>query len=177
MSEETEVTTVVARHIIAGKEKQFDSWMHRIATAVETAPGFRSISVITPAKEANVRYVVYKFANKETLKKWEESEIKHNFLQELKNYATQHVERKSGLETWFTLKEHNLQAPPKWKMFIGAFSGVYIVSIIARSILTPHIGAWGLFITTVIYSAITVAILTWFYMPNFSKIFRKWLYP
>ena len=177
MNREREVTTTVARHIKPGKEKQFNNWMHRIASAVAKEPGFRGVSVISPDPDSPIRYVVYKFSDEEQLDRWEKSATKKAFLEELKQYASQHYARKTGLETWFTLHEHNLHAPPKWKMFLTAFSGVYIFSIIARLILTPHIGTWNLFITTAIYSAITVGILTWFYMPTVSRILRKWLYP
>lgn len=174
---EDEVTTVVARHIKPGHEKQFESWMHRISAAVEKAPGFRGITVIAHKEEPLVRHIIYRFSDKQHLEQWEKSDTKHRFVEELKQHASQHYARATGMETWFTLHEHHLSAPPKWKMFLTAFSGVYIISVVARLLLTPHIGTWHLLATTAVYSAITVGILTWLYMPTITKLLRRWLYP
>jgi uncharacterized protein len=172
-----EVTTFVARHIKPGKEKAFENWMHRISSAVAQQPGFRGITIIAPEENNAVRYILYKFSDSEHLQRWEKSATKKQFIKELRQYATQHYARASGMETWFTLHKHHLNAPPRWKMFLTALSGVYITSIIARILFTPYIGTWHLLLTTAIYSTITVGILTWFYMPTITKLLRRWLYP
>jgi uncharacterized protein len=177
MTPDKEVTTIVARHINPGYEKQFENWMHRISAAVAKEPGFRGITVITPTKEENVRYVVYKFSDKKLLDNWERSDTKKKFITELKEYATQHYERATGLETWFTLHEHRLNAPPKWKMALSAFSGVFIISVIARLLFTRFTNNWNFYVTIAFYSAITVSALTWFYMPQLTKLLKHWLYP
>jgi uncharacterized protein len=171
-----EVTTIVARHIKLGQESNFENWMHRMASAVATAKGFRGITVIAPEEDAQVRYIIYRFSDPHHLERWELSKTKNKLILELEHYATQHYHRATGMETWFRLN-HHLPTPPKWKMALTAFSGVFIVGIVSRAILTPYTKTWNTVYATALYGAITVAILTWFYMPLLTKVLRKWLYP
>jgi antibiotic biosynthesis monooxygenase (ABM) superfamily enzyme len=85
------------------------------------------------------------------------------------------------METWFSLPylkaQIALTPPPKWKMAIVVFISAYIITSISRSILTPFIGQWPIWTTSVVYTSILVVSLTFFAMPIMSRLFRRWLYP
>jgi uncharacterized protein len=175
-SSEQEVTIIVARHIKPGFEKKYQDWMHRVAKEIEKCPGFRGISMIAPTDEPDLWYLVYRFSDKKHLNKWQTSAIRKEFLAEVKTYTIQHYARATGLETWFALHDHP-NAPPRWKMALTSFSGVFIVGIVSRAILTPVTKTWNVVAATALYGGITVAVLTWFYMPHITRLLRRWLYP
>ena len=53
---------------------------------------------------------------------------------------------------------------------------MFLVSFTAWFLLNPYFGSWPLFLTTLFYAALLVAVLTYLLMPWFSRLFRKWLY-
>lgn len=163
------------RHVKPGKELEYDDWIHRVVGAVTKYPGFRGITLLTPGGNPNARYTLYRFADQKSLDHWQNSAERKQLIREVKKYADQHFEKRSGLETWFLLPTER-GVPPRWKMALSIFSGVFIVSIISRLLLADHLADWSLPASTAVYGSITVIVLTWFYMPWLSGVLRKWLY-
>jgi hypothetical protein len=61
-------------------------------------------------------------------------------------------------------------------MFLVTTLAAFLVSFVARFLLTPYLGSYPLFLTTLFYSALLVAALTYLVMPWFSRLLRRWLY-
>ena len=180
MSESQEVTTVVQRHIKPGHDKNYDQWFDRLLKVLKTFPRFRGITVVVPGgKEPGVRIVIYRFADKESMDKWESSPERKELFAELENYATQaFAPQATGLETWFKLPDSSFVVPPpKWKMAAVTLLASATISFVSRLILTPYLIHFPLVVSTTIYSAILVLALTYFAMPNLSRALRRFLYP
>ena len=173
-----EATLVVSRRIKPGREKEYSDWLRRVIEAANKFPGYRGITTLAPQGfDSNIRYMVWRFNTKADLDNWEKSDVRNKFVEEDQNYAEQHYEEASGLETWFSLPDmHRVVAPPRWKMFLVTTLAASLVSFVIRYLLTPYLGDWPLSLTTLVYSALLVGILTYFAMPWLSRLFRKWLY-
>jgi antibiotic biosynthesis monooxygenase (ABM) superfamily enzyme len=127
--------------------------------------------------DSDIRYVIWRFDNQKDLDNWERSDVRNKFFLEVQNYAEQHYVKATGMETWFSLPDmHRVVAPPRWKMFLVTTFAAYLVSLIARTSLTPFLQSWPTYLTNLIFSAILVGVLTYFLMPWLSKVFREWLY-
>lgn len=179
LSEGSEVTTVVTRHIKPGRDKDYAEWFGRMIQAVKAFPGYRGITSVVPGgSDRDLRIVVYRFADRESMERWEASPERKKLLEEVENYATQVYNKATGLETWFELPNiHSIVPPPKWKMAIVTFFAASIVSYLSHLILGPYVGGLPLEITTLLFTAILVAALTYLLMPNLSRVLRRWLYP
>jgi antibiotic biosynthesis monooxygenase (ABM) superfamily enzyme len=173
-----EAMIVVSRRIKAGREKEYSDWLRRVIESANKFPGYRGVTTLAPQGfDSDVRYLIWRFDNQKNLENWEKSDVRNEFIEEVKNYAEQHYEKASGMETWFSLPDmHRVVAPPRWKMFLVTLLAVYVVSLVARYSLTPFIGSWPLDVTSLIYGAILVGVLTYFAMPWLSRLLRKWLY-
>jgi uncharacterized protein len=179
MSEGTEVTTVISRHIKRGRDKEYAEWFGRILEAMKGFPGYRGVTVVAPGgADPDARIVVYRFSDKTSMENWENSPERKKLLSEVEEYAVQVYNKASGLETWFELPNvHSVVPPPKWKMVAVTFLAAGVISFISHLILGSYIGGWPLAVTTVVYVAILVLTLTYFAMPNLTKALRRWLYP
>src|SRR5437867_8874511 len=62
-----------------------------------------------------------------------------------------------GLEAWFR-SPHN--PPPKWKMAVVTFIGVYVVTSVLAPAVGPAIQSWPLLLRNAVFNIIVVSLLT-----------------
>ena len=171
-------TLVVIRRIKPGQEEAYEDWLRRIIKGARAFPGYMGVTTLSPeGVRSNLRYLIWRFESTATLESWERSDARNALVKEVESYATQHYEKASGMETWFSLPDTKVHPPPKWKMFTVTLLAAYTVSLIARLLLGPYLGDWPLFMSNLVFTAILVATLTYFAMPRLSSLLRKWLYP
>ena len=111
------------------------------------------------------------------MENWESSPERKKLLSEVEDYSTQVYAKASGLDTWFELPDTlSVVPPPKWKMAAVTLVAASIVSYISHIVLGPYIGSWPLEVATVVYVAVLVLTLTYFAMPNLTRLLKRWLY-
>jgi antibiotic biosynthesis monooxygenase (ABM) superfamily enzyme len=174
-----EVTIVVSRKIKHGYEKEYDDWLRRYLEIEIKAPGYLGTTIIIPGgTNSAVRYIIHRYTDKASVREWEDSQQSLKLLEEANNYSIRHYESATGMETWFALQDlKTIVAPPKWKMAIVVFIGAYCISSLSRYILNPYLGQWPLLSSSIIFTGILVAGLTYLVMPVLSRLLRRWLYP
>src|SRR5437667_8416874 len=79
----------------------------------------------------------------------------------------------TGLEAWFR-SPHN--PPPRWKMAVATFLGVFPVAMILNLTLAPAIRSWNFILGNAVFNACVVALLTWVVMPLITRALHGWLY-
>src|SRR5437879_3664244 len=77
-----------------------------------------------------------------------------------------------GLEAWFR-SPHN--PPPRWKMAVATFLGVFPVAMILNLTVGPMIASSPFIIRNAIFNACVVALLTWIVMPVVTRVLHRWL--
>src|SRR5438876_11402082 len=77
-----------------------------------------------------------------------------------------------GLEAWFR-SPHS--PPPRWKMALATFLGVFPVAMVLNLALGPVIRSWPFLISNAVFNAAVVALLTWVVMPLISRVLHPWL--
>ena len=178
---QNEVTTVICRKIKPGHEKDYNDWIRRYLTFERKAPGYIGTTIIVPGgSKSPLRYIIRRFADKNTMEAWDNSEESLKLIEEANNYSARHYETSTGLETWFTLpdlKTLSQSPPPRWKMAIVIFFAAYAINSASRYILNPFIGQWPILGNAIIYTAILVVLLTYFALPVGNRLLRRWLYP
>jgi antibiotic biosynthesis monooxygenase (ABM) superfamily enzyme len=78
-----------------------------------------------------------------------------------------------GLEAWFR-SPHN--PPPRWKMAVATFLGVFPVAMILNLTLGPAMSSWGFVPRNAVFNACVVASLTWVVMPLVTRGLHGWLH-
>jgi antibiotic biosynthesis monooxygenase (ABM) superfamily enzyme len=79
-----------------------------------------------------------------------------------------------GLEAWFRSPHH---PPPKWKMAIATFIGVYPLVMFLNLTLGPAIAEWPFLLRHAVFNALVVALLAWIVMPVVARLLQGWLQP
>jgi len=79
-----------------------------------------------------------------------------------------------GLEAWFR-SPHN--PPPRWKMAVATFLGVFPLAMLLQLTIGPLIGGWPFVLRNAVFNAFVVALLAWVVMPVVTRLLRNWLQP
>lgn len=78
-----------------------------------------------------------------------------------------------GLEAWFRSPN---DPPPRWKMAVATFLGVFPVAMILNLTIGPVIREWPFVFRNAVFNACVVTLLTWAVMPLVSRTLHGWLH-
>jgi antibiotic biosynthesis monooxygenase (ABM) superfamily enzyme len=79
-----------------------------------------------------------------------------------------------GLEAWFRSPRN---PPPRWKMAVATYLGVFPVAMVLNLALGPVIRSWNFVAGSAVFNACVVASLTWVVMPLVTHALHGWLNP
>jgi uncharacterized protein len=69
------------------------------------------------------------------------------------------------------------QAPPRYKLALVTWIGVYPVITLLLAAMGPAMATWPLPLRTLLLTAVMVPTLTWLVLPTLMRVFRGWLAP
>lgn len=176
------VTIVFTWDVKKGKEEAFQKWAHEITTAAAQFEGHLGANWITPQPNSRNFTVIYKFDTLEHFGEWENSEIRHQLLKKVQPLITHDSPKTqdplTGLETWFTLPGiRTIKPPPKWKMAIATFIGIYPLALLFQILFGNVIAHLPVYIRPFLLAGFMIPLMTFFVMPNITKVLKPWLYP
>jgi antibiotic biosynthesis monooxygenase (ABM) superfamily enzyme len=136
-----QVTAIISHFIRPGREQGYEEWLHGIATAAHQFKGHLGVNVIRPRDPAHPEYVaILRFDHYNNLKTWLESSVRQEWLERLQPLIEkpETIQTLTGLETWFTLPNKPMKAPPpRYKMAIVTWLGVFFTISILNRLLVP----------------------------------------
>ncbi|WP_445311879.1 antibiotic biosynthesis monooxygenase [Microcoleus vaginatus] len=181
-SEENYLVTAVISHVLKpGREQGYEAWFHGIAADARKFKGYLGVSTIRPHHHAHPEYVVIlKFDCYDNLKAWLESDVRREWIERLQPLIErpEDIQTLTGLETWFTLPNKLMKAPPpRYKMALVTWLGVFFTISILNRLLVPLLSGLPALLTSLMITGLTVILLTYLIMPRLTQLFRKWLYP
>jgi hypothetical protein len=175
------VTTVISHVVKPGREEGYETWFHGIAADARKFKGHLGVSTIRPQHHAHPEYVVIlKFDCYDNLKAWLESDVRREWIERLQPLIEkpEEIQTLTGLETWFTLPNKSMKAPPpRYKMALVTWLGVFVTISILNRLLVPLLSWLPALLTSLTITGLTVMLLTYLIMPRLTQLFRKWLYP
>jgi len=154
-----------------GREDAFAHWFAELGAAAGAIPGYLGVTVL--ADPSGMRHIVERFADDPSLKAWEASPDRLRLIEEANAFSVAERRSLTGLETWFDVPG----APPRWKMAITTFVGVYPVAYLVLRFIGPHETTWPASLRALLTAGILVPSLTWIVMPRLTKLLRRWLRP
>jgi antibiotic biosynthesis monooxygenase (ABM) superfamily enzyme len=174
------LTAVVRRHIKAGSEASFESLMQELVRFVLRYPGHLGINVIRLAPDSREYAVLHRFATEEARRQFTSSPDYRNWMKRLREVSETDPEigEMKGLASFFTLPDRPpRKAPPRVKMVLLTFLGVYPLSMIYSKLLTPITKAWAPSVERALHEALLLISLTWVVLPLLTRAFEQWLFP
>ncbi|MDX2215171.1 MAG: antibiotic biosynthesis monooxygenase [Oculatellaceae cyanobacterium bins.114] len=176
-----QVTAVISHIVRPGREQGYEEWFHGIAADARKFKGHLGVSAIRPHDHAHPEYVVIlKFDHYNHLKQWMKSDVRREWLERLQPLIEkpETVQTLTGLETWFTVSDKPLKSPPpRYKMFMVTWLGVFITLAILSRLLAPLLTKLPLLLSQLVITGLVVLCLTYWIMPRLTKLFQRWLYP
>jgi antibiotic biosynthesis monooxygenase (ABM) superfamily enzyme len=178
--EDAPVTAIISHVVRPGREQGYEAWFHGIAADARTFKGHLGVSTIRPQDHSHPEYVVIlKFDRYDNLKAWLESGVRHEWLERLQPLIEEPeaIQTLTGLETWFTLPNKTIKAPPpKYKMALVTWLGVFVTLAVVSRLLAPLLSNLPILLNQLITTGLVVALLTYLIMPYLTRFFKRWLY-
>jgi len=78
-----------------------------------------------------------------------------------------------GLEAWFRSPG---QPPPRWKMALVTFAGVYPLTSALPPLFMRLLPGWPPLLANVVVTGLIVFLLSWAVMPLLTRVLHRWLH-
>ena len=166
----------ITRRVRSGCEAEFQQGLREFFQTSFAHSGVWGASMLTPPPGSDSREygILRTFANEKErdafydspmFKAWEERA--RTLTEGEAVYRQLH-----GLEAWFRSPHI---PPPRWKMAVATFLGVFPVAMVLNLTLGPVIRSWPFIISNAVFNACVVALLTWVVMPLVTRMLHRWL--
>jgi antibiotic biosynthesis monooxygenase (ABM) superfamily enzyme len=171
------IHVAITRRVRAGCEEEFQQALRKFFQTSFEHGGVWGANMLTPPPGSNSREygILRTFADEKERDAFYQSPI-FKAWDEIARTMTEGepVHRQlHGLEAWF----RSPSPPPRWKMALATFLGVFPTAMILSLSLGPIISSWPFILRNVVFNACVVALLTWLVMPFVTRLLRSWLHP
>lgn len=170
------VTVAIVRRADPARTHEMVAWMRAGTALAEGFPGFLGAGWVQTAPGSPDWHMLYRFADAETLRGWEESPQRRWWLTSAQGIVEHtRVERRTGIEGWFDPpSERSVEeltgtvppTPPRWKQAVTIWLAFFPLSLTA-TLLTGRflpgvpVAARTLLITVCLTPLMTYLVLPW----------------
>lgn len=173
------IHVAITRRVKPGCEADFQAALREFFQTSFEHTGVLGATMIVPSPDSSSREfgILRTFANEKdrddfyaspTFKAWEEKCVP---LTESNSWTHRPLH---GLEAWF---RSSSTPPPRWKMAVATFLGVFPVATVLGLTLGPAIRSWHYLLGNALFNACVVVLLTWVVMPLVTRVLHRWLHP
>jgi antibiotic biosynthesis monooxygenase (ABM) superfamily enzyme len=172
------VTAIVTRDVVPGRESDYEDWARRVVSASArygaTGHTFLHSDPAAPTR----RVLIAQFPDVDHVRAWDESEDRNQLVREAEQFSSLHLQRASGLETWFALPGRRaIVPPPRWKQLLATLVGAYPLVVLMSAFVLSRIATWPLLLRSIVLPVVLLSLMTYVVMPVVTKALRGWLYP
>lgn len=169
---------IVQRRAKAGCEEAYESMVRAMFKESMSFPGFISAELIPPDFPGGEYQIIQHFATADDLERWNDSAVRMVWLERLRAVADGDPEYRvlNGLDAWFA--PVTLPAtihPPKWKMTVVSWLGIFPTVALLLSFLSPLIAPLPFSLRTAIFTAVVAVLMSYVVMPRVSRWMAWWL--
>lgn len=172
------VTEVFLTQVDPANEVSYREWLAKIHSAEAKFPGFRGMYVQSPPDSESKKWLTcLQFDTPENLDKWLNSSERNAVLQELKPLIVSLESHRlsSPYAGWFNGVEKNGFTPPLWKQSMIILLALYPIVMFELKYLNPNISQFQNALVTFIGNALSVALLSWVFLPLAIYFLKDWL--
>lgn len=174
------ITVLVARKIKKGREREFESALAELQTILEKQPGFQELKAYQPGPPAKEHQIVLSFDNAANLADWQKCAERRAWLERVKplEEASPRSQVHTGIESWFASPEQEgLAQPPKWKMAVVSWLGIFPIILVVNYTVMPHLKSWPTWASSALTSIILVTLMQTGILPMMTRLTSRFLYP
>lgn len=171
------VHIAVTRQVKPACAEEFENALRKFARESLGEPGTTGVHLIEPVPGSNgCEYgILRSFESEEASRRFYDSEIFHDWQQRVSDLVIGDsiVRRLHGLEAFFQDSKHG---PPRWKMAIITWFGVFPSVLLWSRVLPQFLGSLPQLLVVAIVNVFVVITLAWAVMPLLTKLFSRWLH-
>lgn len=170
------IHVAITRTVRPGCERAFENSLRELFQDSLARQGVLGVHLIVPAQGSNTRQygILRSFSDEHERDEFYESPLFSRWQEKVaeltegeRTYRELH-----GLEAWFDA----LQPPPRWKMAVVTWLGVWPTSSLIAIAAIPRLADLPYLISSAIVAATVVVCLTWIVMPTLVKLLKPWLH-
>ena len=173
------VTVLLSRTVRRGSEAEFEQALATHLEQVQTLAGHLGVNVFRPAAGARDWTCIFKFDTGENLEAWKRCSEKlawEEAVFELTD-GPPRVQAPTGLETWFTLPDLGVVAPPpRWKVALVTWVAIYPTITALLLLFGSQLESLPVPTRTLLLTGVLVPLMTFLLMPVLTARLRSWLY-
>ncbi|MBV1851282.1 antibiotic biosynthesis monooxygenase [Catellatospora tritici] len=174
------VSVLFTFDVVPGRESDFEHWLRLVNAESSKFPGHQGVTWLRPTTPDRHYHAVLRFDNGTHLSAWLTSTQRVDCVRHLDGIAEEAAPRETttGMETWFSLPGRPVLPPPKWKMALVSFLGVYPLVVLFQLVGAKHVAAMPLplFLRAAVLPLMLSPLLTYAVMPLLSRLLRRFLY-
>jgi antibiotic biosynthesis monooxygenase (ABM) superfamily enzyme len=166
----------ITRRVRPGCEAEFQAALREFLQTSFAHGGVQGASMLTPTPSSDSREygILRTFANDQERDAFYASPMFKAWEERAKTLTEgEPVYRPlTGLEAWF----RSPNPPPRWKMAVATFAGVFPTAAILNLTLGRAIQSWPFILGSAVFNACMVSLLTWAVMPLVTRALHDWLH-
>jgi hypothetical protein len=171
------VTAVITRDVVPGHESDYEEWARRAVSASARYSASGHVFLTPDPAVPTRRVLIVQFPDEGTVRAWDESDERDRLVEEAQAFSSHHIQRKSGLETWFALPGRQaIVPPPRWKQLLATLVGAYPLVVLMSAFVLPRLATWPLLLRSIVFPVVLLTLMTYVVMPQVTKALRGWLY-
>jgi len=170
-------SSVFAYRIRPEKAAEFQDWRRRILEEARKWNGFLGTESFDALDGVEPEFiVVVRFDSRANLDEWLKSNVRKNFMKEVRSYVHHYTLRRigSGFEGWF---DTSTTPPARWRQALVILSALFPVIMVMRQLLSPIFLMFPLPVAFLILLTLDMVFLTYVVMPHYSRLMNFWLRP
>jgi antibiotic biosynthesis monooxygenase (ABM) superfamily enzyme len=185
------VTVAITRRADPAHSSEMVAWMRAGTALAEAFPGFLGAGWVQSAAGSPEWHMLYRFADHETLRRWEESPQRHWWLTSAQGIVEHtRTERRTGIEGWFDPPvEHVVDpvdpsgvepavppSPPRWKQAVTIWLAFFPLSLTATLLTSRFIAGVPLAARTLLMTLCLTPLMTYLVLPRITRALHWWLH-
>lgn len=171
------VHVAVTRAVKPGFESAFEAALREFARESLHVQGTTGVHLIAPAPGSNgCEYgILRSFESEDASRRFYESDLFEAWNRRIDDMVVGEptLRRLTGLEAFF--RDSRRSPPPRWKMAIVTWLGVFPSVLLWSSILPQALTSLPWLLVVAIVNVFVVATLAWVVMPLLTRLFANWL--
>ena len=171
------VTVTVARDVRPERRDSFEQWAREVLGLAAQFPGNLGTSMLRPPPGSTRYHLVYRFADGESLARWERSTERQAALARVEHLSDgADYARVAGLDSFFTA----LTPPrpgPRWRLTVLTIAAVFAITLAFQLLVAPHVASWPVPLRLLLSATVVVVLLGQVVMPRLTRWCAPWLRP
>lgn len=165
----------ITRRVRPGREAEFQEALHQFFKKSFDHSAVLGASMIVPPPGSGAREfgILRTFRDEAERDAFYASALYHAWEERARPLTEGEPEHRvlHGLEAWF----RSPGAPPRWKMAVVTFAGVYPLTSLLPRFFGGLLGSWHPLVVNLVVTGLIVALLSWALMPALTRLFQPWL--